>query len=301
MNLSQNYIVYQAHGNLDIHNELIYSIASFYLQSTTVPVDIIVYTDNTEYLKKYLPSTIIYESLTAAMLKDWRGQIDFVHRVKVEMLIDVCQKYVGNILYLDTDTIFTQSPDILFKAIENGVQIMHTSEGKMTITRNSLFDKIAKFLLNKSFQINGKFFTISTHQEIWNAGVIGFTSNQINLLYDVLALTDALYKQYQKHIMEQLSFSFVFTQNKLLTAAENQIFHYWNFKEFRTLLREYLLVQDTFEKILATSETINPVELIKPKMMFEQQSHLVKQLQKNILKKKWYMPTYSEIKSKSIK
>jgi hypothetical protein len=297
MEKSPNYIVYQAYGSIDILNELIYSIASFYNQSNNLPVNIVVYTDNVKYLSKYLPSSIIYEELSTSKIKEWRGEIDFVHRVKVEMLLDFCRKYSGNVLYLDTDTIFTKSPDNLFRAISNDILVMHTSEGKMSITKNRLFEKITDFLKNKLFDLNGNSITISSEQEMWNAGVLGFTTEKNHLLYDVLALTDILHKQYKKHIMEQLSFSYIFLKNGLLTAAENQVFHYWNFKEFRQLLKEYLLEQDTFEKILATSHTINPAQLILPKIRFEKQAHLLQQFKKHVLKQKWYMPNYSQIKS----
>lgn len=296
MNSSKNYIVYQAYGSHDILNELIYSIASFYNHNNTFPATIVVYTDNREYLNRYLPSWIIYEELTVSKLKAWRGENNFVHRVKVEMLIDMCQKYSGNILYLDTDTVFTESPDILFRAIANDIKVMHTCEGRLSNTRNPIFNKLVRFLHNRKFEVNGKVISIASGQEMWNAGVLGFPAENVSLLKDVLSLTDMLYKQYPKHIMEQLAFSRIFTNDKLLTAAEKQIFHYWNFKEFRPLLKKYLMVQDTFEKIQATLHTINPVQLIKPKMEFEQQAHLALQFKKHILKQKWYMPDYSQLK-----
>jgi hypothetical protein len=297
MGFSPNYIVYQAYGSLDIPNELIYSIASFYSQSNILPVSIVVYTDNIKYLSKYLPSSIIFEELSASKLIEWRGEINFVHRVKVEMLLDFCRKYSGNVLYLDTDTIFTKAADDLFRAISNDMLIMHANEGKMSITKNPIFDKIAKFLNKKLFHLNGNSITISVEQEMWNAGVLGFTTDEINMLYDVLALTDILYKQYKKHIMEQLAFSYIFSKKGLMTAAENHVFHYWNFKEFRPLLKEYFIVQDTFEKVLSTSHSINPAHLIIPKMKFEKQAHFMQQFKKYVLKQKWYMPNYSQIKS----
>lgn len=298
MSLTTNYVVYQAYGSLDNLNEVIYSIASLYHQINERPVSVVIYTDNMEYLQKYLPSSVIYQELTSSQLTKWRGEINFVHRVKVEILINFCSLYSGNVLYLDTDTIFTQSTDNVFAAVNNDILVMHTNEGRMCYTRNRVFDKIVRFINNKPLNVSAENISISVDQEIWNAGVLGFKSEKISLLNKVLVLTDTLYKQFQKHIMEQLAFSYVFTKNGLLVAAENHIFHYWNFKEFRPLLKEYFQEQDTFEKVLKNFETINPSRLIIPKINFEKQPHLLQQFKKHIIKQKWYMPNYEQIKGK---
>jgi hypothetical protein len=299
MSPSSNYLVYQAYGSLDILNELIFSVASFSNQTNELPASIVVYTDQHEYLRKYLPHSIIYETLSPSKLKAWRGEIDFVHRAKIEMLIDFCQKYSGNVLYVDSDTTFIKSTDILFEAIRGNKLIMHTCEGQITLDSSKpLSRKMARFLNNKTFQVNGQHIAISAEQYMWNAGVLGFNSDKINLLQETLALTDVLYKHYKKHNIEQLAFSFIFSHSGPIMAADDQVFHYWNFKEFRQLLNEYLLEQNTFEKIQATSHGINPIELIKPKLLFERQARWLQQFKKYILKRTWHMPKYKEIKSK---
>jgi hypothetical protein len=295
MKLARNYIVYHAYNSRDIHNEIIYSIASYYEQLNKSDVSVVVYTDNKDYISRYLPENVIIEELSDRKIKQWLGSLDFVHRVKIEVLIDFCSKYSGNILYLDSDTIFTKSADDLFSAIHNDIFIMHTSEGKLSITRNKLFDKIVRFLKSKSFEIEGKSISISLNQEIWNAGVIGFNSKNAFLLNEVLSLTDNLYQQYQKHIMEQIAFSCVLPSRGLIASAENHIFHYWNFKEFRSLLNEFIIAQNTFEKIRNNYTAINPARLMLPKLQFEKQPHLIKQFKKHVLRKRWYLPVYSQI------
>jgi len=293
--MTSNYIVYQAYSSIDNLNEVIYSIASFFRLSNQLPVNIVVYTDNELYLKQFLPSDVVYENLSAEKQRMWRGEIDFVHRIKIEMLIDSCSKYPGNILYLDTDTIFTQSTDSLFRSIEAGKGILHTCEGPLSVPISSIFVKISRKIKDLVFLVRGEEMRIPEDQEVWNGGVIGFNSAQIRLLFNVLDLTDLMYKIYHSHITEQLSFSFIFSRNYSLLSAGDQVFHYWNFKEFRVLLKQFLAVNDTFEKIQSNFPSIDPKVLILPKRKFESQTKWKRQWQKHVLRKSWYMPGYEDI------
>ena len=211
------------------------------------------------------------------------------------MLIDFCIRYPGNILYLDTDTVFTQSTDTLFRSIEAGKGILHTCEGPLSIPRSSVFVKISRKIKNRVFLVRGEEMIIPKDQEVWNGGVIGFNSSQIHLLFNVLDLTDLIYKIYPSHITEQLSFSFIFSRNFSLRNAAEQVFHYWNFKEFRVLLKQFLAVNSSFEKIQSNFLSIDPSVLILPKSRFESQSKWKRQWQKYVLKKNWYMPGYDDI------
>ena len=291
-----NYIVYQAYGSIDILNEVIYSIASVFKQSESISFQIIIYTDNKEYLTTYLPSNIVFECITTQTISSWRGNIDFVHRVKIMMLKDICKKYKGNILYLDTDTIFISPPDPVFQAIDKGQLVMHLNEGLISNTKNPLFRKIFRQIKSKTYLIEGKEIKISSNQEMWNAGVIGFPSQKAHFLDAVLELTDCLYRQYPKHVMEQLAFSYVFITQREIVPSDKFIFHYWNFKEFRSVLAQYVSVEDTFEKILANYNLILPYQLNKPKVKFEKKPKIIRQILKHVLKKTWQPINYLQLK-----
>lgn len=291
-----NYIVYQAYGSKDILNEVIYSIASVLKQSERFSYQIIIYTDSKEYLKKHLPSIIVYEDINSQIIRSWRGDIDFVHRVKIMMLKDFCNKYKGNLLYLDTDTVFTSPPDQVFQAIDNGQLVMHLNEGLISNAKNPLFKKIFRTIKSKTYHIEGKEIKISSSQEMWNAGVLGFSSEKAYFLNGVLELTDCLYRQYPKHVMEQLAFSYVFSSHGKLVPSDQFIFHYWNYKEFRGVLAQYLSIEDTFVKILANYDLILPYQLIKPKLNFEKKPKIIQQFLKHVLRKTWQPFNYLQLK-----
>jgi hypothetical protein len=84
--LINHFLIYQAYGKEEIKQECLFSLLSL----------------------RYHASEAFLEKL-----QDWRGSIDFVHRVKIKILQDAAQKYEGKFIYLDTDTYFL--PKILRK------------------------------------------------------------------------------------------------------------------------------------------------------------------------------------------
>jgi hypothetical protein len=55
----------------------------------------------------------------------------------------------------------------------------------------------------------------------------------------VLALTDAIYSRFPKHIAEQFAFSYCLQKKAVVKSASEAIQHYWNLKEFRQPLRVF--------------------------------------------------------------
>ncbi len=119
-------------------------------------------------------------------------------------------------------------------------------------------------------------------QYMWNAGALGFQSSDRSLLEKVLELTDKIYSEFPKHIVEQLAFSVVFSDqpNRSLKAMDGKIFHYWNFKEFRNTLKGFFKKNQDEVAIEKEFLKINPEELIKVKYAFEAAPFFTKQFNK---------------------
>jgi len=242
---SNNYILYQAYGKEDIINEAIFSILTILSHSRgkDCNFNIIVYTDKPDLFRAHLNglSIISYRQINDEELKLWRGEIDFVHRVKIKIIQDFFANHTGNLLYCDSDTYFTSGPSVFFPLIKEGKLLMHINEGRIDSKKNSIFRKIYSFLKNNVFTLpNGKTLKIPLGTEMWNAGVLGLNASHAPILEDVLQLTDIMYARYNKHIMEQLAFSYFFQTNQAITATDNIIYHYWDFKEFRAMINEFL-------------------------------------------------------------
>jgi len=276
-----NYIIYQAYGSKDIINEAIYSLLSYY-KSTSDDVNnevkIVIYADDIPAIDHYFSEkNLIYRPLTQELIMEWRGNIDFVHRVKIKILQDFFADYQeANILYVDSDTVFKTGPEQLFKSISEGKFVMHVMEGILKERANLILKKLFKYLyFNDILLKNGEKIRVSLKTQMWNAGVLGINDSNKDILDKVLDFTDSLYPKFSKHIVEQFAFSYYFQTEGEIIPAGPIIFHYWNFKEFRIVLSAF------FERykgkdlnfLLGKIDEIDPQNLIQHKLKYEKLSN----------------------------
>ena len=264
-----NYLVYLAHTNADLYNELIFSVYSFKRYHSDSKIKIIVYTDNENYLKNYLKEfEIIYIPIHQELIHQWMDGTNFVYKTKIACLIDATSRFVGNFLFVDTDTYFTNQCYHLFQQVQAFRLVLHVFEKHLDRSR------IYKGLLGNTIVIHGRTYLLTSKTEIWNSGVIGISSHQSFLLKEANQLCDKIYAINQRHIAEQLALSIVFQKENKIINADYAIFRYWNLKEFRPELKRLL------EKPEATNHTylqklfflVNPILLLKEKQEWKRQN-----------------------------
>ena len=235
-------LIYQAYGLPGIRLEAAYSILSAYAAGGGTPggIRIVVYTDapvEFEQVLGYLPE-VEYRLIAPAQWQQWRGSIDFVHRVKIEVLRHAAAHYPGRLLYLDTDTVFERPPAEVLGWLAAGPRLMHLAEG--TLSHGSYLNrKIGRYLRRHGFASTCGGPAIGPATPMFNAGVLGLQPTDGPLLAQVLCLTEELYRFYPKHVMEQLAFSAVLAAAGPVREAAPGIFHYWNLKEARPLLAAF--------------------------------------------------------------
>jgi hypothetical protein len=204
-----NFLIYQAYGSPDILNEALFSILSYLRQPAGATI--LVYTDNEAHFRAVLGelASVAYIRIEPAQWREWRGEIDFVHRVKIKVLQHAAAHYEGQLLYADTDTVFTQPLAEVFAGLTHHDRFMHVSEGRLG-DGNPLNRKI-----NRALQQGRALASpiISPETRMYNAGVLGLRSTDAPLLAEVLAFTEELYRRYPKHVMEQLAFSAVWARS----------------------------------------------------------------------------------------
>jgi hypothetical protein len=224
-------LVFQAYGHRAILAELCYALHSLFALYPEAPGFVVyVYTDQASWLEPLLPyPQVRFCSLDDKKINEWRGNPPFVHRVKIKVLEDFVQGFEGSVLYLDTDVAFRSRIEPLFEAIEAGGLWMHENEGDVSSEANPILQKTHRFI-----KANPQY-GIAPSMKMYNAGLLGFSAAQgREILPKVLALTDAVYPHFSKHIVEQMAFSWLFQQTgQALHTAEKEIYHYWFFKTFR--------------------------------------------------------------------
>ncbi len=244
MNHSGNrYLVFQAYGREANMRECAFALLSFLYQHPQgiTGLKILLYTDNAAFFKAYssnLPIEI--RQIGKPEIQKWRGQIDFVHRVKIEVLLDALHHFNGVFLYADTDICFLQPIQRIFEGIEAGRRYMHVQEYRLRDEVNPVGVKFRKFLACQgTLSWAGKTESIPAETAMWNAGVLGFSNSDQMLLEEVLSFTDAVYPLFHKHIIEQFAFSMVFARAGQIYAACREILHYWSLKEMQEYLASF--------------------------------------------------------------
>lgn len=291
-----NYLIYLAYGTVDHYNELLYSVLSFYKFHPESDIKILIYTDDSTVIKEKLPSGIIYKIIDNKTLTDWKGTVNFNHRLKVKVLQDVRSNYNGNFLFVDTDTYFTKNVSDLFQKINvNGV-VMDLCEGKLIDNTGGIARKTRKVLKKQNqFHLtsNSETVTITNEFTVWNSGVIGFNSGFSNL-HLVEELTDQLYSAGKLFVMEQIAFNYFLQHYHKPFSAGESIHHYWYFKEFRGVLRHFFSHHQgkSFEELIPEIDKIDPKLLSKEKVDYKKMSFPKKLWRKIITGKKWKIADY---------
>lgn len=280
-----HYLIYQAYGKAEIFHEAIYSIHSLLRRHSSLNFKIIIVTDDSAFFKKYLNDGIIYHEVNKEQIKTWRGSIDFVHRVKIEVLQMLSKQYSGSFLYVDTDIYFLNEIDSLFQEIEQGKTIMCFKENAINKGKNVLYRRLNQFVQSKKNKS-----VITPDTIMYNAGVLGFNSSFFPILDSVKSLTDQLYQKHPTFIIEQLAFSYYLQQHgKVIETEGKWVFHYWNFKEFRQVLAYLFENYKKTDDLFAIFDKNKVDEMIVPKRVYESLPSWKRKIKK-LLKNTWVMP-----------
>ncbi len=244
MSTSPNrFLVFQAYGHEAVLRECAFAMLTFlHHHSQGIPgLEIWIYTDKPEFFKPYeAVLQLRYRKINPEDIKRWRGSIDFVHRVKIEVLCDFVRGREGSVIYMDTDICFLRDITRVFEGIEAGRRYMHVLESRLREEANPVIKKFNAFLGKAGpLEWNGRSEDIPQDTAMWNAGVLGFSCTDAALLDDVLAFTDEVHVQFRKHIVEQFAFSFIFQEAGAVYAACREILHYWSLKEMREYLASF--------------------------------------------------------------
>ena len=241
-------LIFLAHGSTDVKQQTLFSICSALLSVDYKNINpstfrSIIYTDDISYFSNFfgeLP-VIEYRQIDSAIIREWKGSDNFIHRVKLQVLKHHYRQSIGKLLYADGDTIFLAPVTDLFAKISSEISLMHCLEGRLNQNYNTVCKKIRRFLRGKKWSIGGELIEISDSIQMWNAGIIGITDKQAQALDLMIELTDKLYLSYKKHVMEQLAVSYLLQTRSAIVGTENEVLHYYLNKDKMQLAAEQLL------------------------------------------------------------
>ncbi len=294
-----NYLIYLSFGNDHYHRETLFSLLSFYkFHSEKDPIIILIYTDTPLFFKEILPATVQYRIINTQQINEWKGPLNYIYRLKTKVLQEVSANYKGNFLFVDTDTVFLKNSTSLFKDIEAGELLLDANEGKLIDNSGGIAKKTKRFLKKQTtFSIPSDENTITLTDQfvVWNSGTIGFTNANQKTLLSVEELMDLLYIKSKIFIVEQIALSYYFQKIKEPKETKNFIYHYWDFKEFRTVLTDFFDHNATknLSELITQIHKINPDTLSIEKKKYKKLSFFQKQWRKISIGRKWKIPDYN--------
>lgn len=266
------YIVFQSYGAAELLDECKFALLRLYRVLGKDAPPVIVYTDQPQEFEPFASLlSLTTREINAELIDKWKGNHKFVHRVKIEVIKECLAARQGKLLYMDSDTCVTSSLSQLFEHLDAGNVVFHVSEGQIGNGGNLHFRKWKQFLVDTDVLKDQSQDPLTT--EMWNAGVIGLHSSHLPLLDEVLELTDELYPLFPRHTVEQFSFCYIFQKHRIrISEASHIIFHYWNLKEFRSLLRRFFAKHTAIplDQLAVITDNILPQPIVSDKMKFQQ-------------------------------
>lgn len=297
-----NTLIYMAHGADCYRDEAVYSILSLWRWHDPAEFRLLVVTDDPAHFERVLgvQPAVCYLTLSAQQLNDWRGSINYVHRIK-SCVVQWAMQVGGatardNFLFVDSDTSFTASIGAVFARIAQGEVFLHQSEGTVEGTRHETNSKgrLYRAICAKTFHVCGTERSLRTGMTLWNSGAIGLRGDRIGLLQQTIDAIDAIYPQVQINTVEQIALSAVLDlQGIPVSPCDHVLLHYHVFKEFRADLAVFFAryAGSNLAQWLAHWPEIDPAQRIQPKLQFNARPKWQRQWLK-LIGRRWQPVSY---------
>jgi hypothetical protein len=219
------WFVYMAHGGWQFRKQAILSIFSL-VEKGPVPGKILVYTDRPEEFEN-LPAEPVL--LDKSRIKRWRGPYGYTHRMKMGLLRDLFGEAEGHVVFVDSDTFWTDGSIKVCEFLHDGCAVMHDREGVLS---EGFFPQYLA-ALRKTEILKKEGIPVSAPKPVWifNSGILGLPSTMNpDLLEETLRLCDFLCRDvpFTMEWVEQVAFSYIFQNRgiKIKTCAAD-LLHYW--------------------------------------------------------------------------
>lgn len=224
------FLMYVALGGAYIKQSIL-SISSLrLLYQGKPPFLVVIFTDNPSRYDgiKHL-FDIEIRGITLHEAKLLSGKHGYMPRSKIVLLKSLLAEQKGNLLFVDTDTIFLKKPDALFRGMNQGNSYLHIREYRLKSGRKHSRklcpqDMDFKLATGREVMVNGETY-------MWNSGVIGLpASSDACLMDETLEMLDSMYEASPFFHVEQLCLGAILEQTGKLKSARTFVLHYWHSK-----------------------------------------------------------------------
>lgn len=241
-----NGIIFISFGKDEIHKQTLFSVFSLIGSDISYQFNILIFTDNIIFFKKYLNNTIDFEYfyLNESLIKEWRGSFKFPLRIKIIAIKYALEFYYQKIIFIDSDTFFIKPPIQLFESITRTNTILYIAEGQIYNRAFTNWEILRNNFSENRYTLNELEFRITDDYYMWNSGVVGLSKDHLCLVEDALTLTDqycVLNNSWHPYL-EQIMFSISLARKTKIQSSDKYITHYCygsNKAHMNILLRKF--------------------------------------------------------------
>ncbi|RZK86656.1 MAG: hypothetical protein EOO62_40465 [Hymenobacter sp.] len=152
-----------AFGRQTEYYRAIFAALSAWAWQPSPTVAATIYTDQPSFFEPYLAGLPVeYNCLSESRLAELKGPLNFVHRVKAQLIAQAFLDYpTEDLLYVDSDAFFMAAPDGLLQRLAQGVPFMHQYEYRLAeaVAKHAEFgeghypEKLLALLASRSFSL----------------------------------------------------------------------------------------------------------------------------------------------------
>ncbi|MES0873241.1 hypothetical protein [Sinimarinibacterium thermocellulolyticum] len=262
--------VYVVHGHDDFHLQTRYSLLTLLHLLRHTPglrANIHVYTDRPQWIPDH--ALIVVHRLDAGQLRAWRGPLDYVHRIKLEVLRRAVREIGTPLVAVDGDTRWCALPWQALHALNHPppdarpAVFFHVFEESIGLDPRHGYSQ----LLNGHTALLRRLGVRSAGPwPSWNVGAIGVPAQAQGLFDHALSINDALLPLTAlRRTVEQLALSLAADAAYDVRALDDGLTHYWNYGiEWPMRLRAWFAEQppdQTTEDLAAACASWQPAEV----------------------------------------
>ena len=196
---------------------------------------VLLFTDSPSFFMPFFgDQPIEYILLTSDKIRVMRGEIDFLHRMKIALLEEAFDLTDQNLLYIDSDTFFINDPTPLCEVVSEKNSFMHLREYRfdslkhLKLPAGKPFHDFLELIEHTLFYGKDNVpISVTPYHYSWNAGAMLLHRAHRLLLGEVYRLTDQFFPRTQNHASEQYAFSIVLQNTTAIASCDSVIYHYW--------------------------------------------------------------------------
>jgi hypothetical protein len=172
----------------------------------------------------------LHETLVCLLSLKHAAQDRFKH-LDIKMMEDCFRNHGRSILYFDSDTYFTKSPEALFEHISPTSSVFFNRVSNLVNPDHPDLRHLSRTLKRTEVSLHGKPLRIPPETELWDCTLLGLHQSHRSRIGDVLGVCDELYALDPVPNAEQLAFSFILGQHTSFHSASEYLVHYRPIRE----------------------------------------------------------------------